>query len=62
MRIIVFDTETTGLPSSKFTLDEQPYVIQFAAVVYEYNIGSKVLEEVEQINWYIKPKIEIPFN
>jgi len=62
MRIIVFDTETTGLPSSKFTLAEQPYVIQFAAVVYEYNFGSNLLEEVEQINWYIKPKIEIPFD
>jgi len=62
MRVIVFDTETTGLPSKKFTLDQQPYVIQFAAVVYEYSFASKSLEEVEQYNWYINPRVDIPFD
>tara|TARA_B100000700_G_scaffold331103_1_gene461429 strand:- start:2034 stop:2639 length:606 start_codon:yes stop_codon:yes gene_type:complete len=62
MRVIVFDTETTGLPSKKFTLDQQPYVIQFAAVVYEYSFASKSLQEVEQYNWYIKPRVDIPFD
>jgi len=62
MRIIVFDTETTGLPSKKFSLDEQPYVIQFAAVVYDYNFATREIVEAEQYNWYIKPKVEIPFD
>ena len=39
MRILVFDTETTGLPKSKFispdTLDLWPHIVQFSYIIYD---------------------------
>jgi len=39
MRVLVFDTETTGLPKSKFispdTLNLWPYIVQFSFVIYD---------------------------
>ena len=54
----VFDTETTGLPSSSLDLDRQPYVCQFGAVIYDCD-GEK-LTEIRRINELIKPAVSIP--
>ena len=39
MRVLVFDTETTGLPKSKFispdTLNLWPHIVQFSFVIYD---------------------------
>lgn len=41
MKIIVFDTETSGLPSVKeatpYTINYWPYVLQFSYIVYDIN-------------------------
>jgi DNA polymerase III epsilon subunit-like protein len=44
MRILVFDTETTGLPKSKFisptTLHEWPHIVQFSYVIYDTSLND----------------------
>ncbi len=61
MKICVFDTETTGFPVRDGKLDQQPYIIQFAAIMGEFNTETKEYEEKERYNILIKPKIAIPF-
>ncbi len=59
MKILVFDTETTGLPSSKLSLDKQPSIVQFAGVVYQLNdLGN--MDVVKQVDILINPKKDIP--
>ncbi len=60
MKIIVFDTETTGFPSASLSLEEQPYVVQFAGIVYEYNFENGNLKEIFREDQLIQPAIEIP--
>ena len=49
--IIVFDTETTGLPQSKIinseTLHLWPHVVQFSYVMY--NVGQMKMEKVKDV-------------
>jgi len=60
MIIFVFDTETTWFFDKKEpNLDKQPYIIQFAWILWEYN--WKDFKEIKRINQLIKPKISIPF-
>ena len=46
MRFLVFDTETTGLPQSKFispsTLHRWPYIVQFSYVIYDSSLNNIV--------------------
>ena len=46
MRVLVFDTETTGLPSSKIinpdTLKFWPHIVQFSYVIYDTEINDIV--------------------
>jgi DNA polymerase III epsilon subunit-like protein len=46
MRILVFDTETTGLPKTKIispdTLNEWPTVVQFSYIVFDTNLNDIV--------------------
>lgn len=60
MRLIIFDTETTGLPNSSEDLKTQPYVCQFAAMIVEYNASAGTFEEVEKIDQLVRPEIPIP--
>lgn len=60
MKIIVFDTETTGFPASSLPIEDQPYVCQFAGIVYEYDFGTGQLKEIFREDQLIKPLIEIP--
>jgi DNA polymerase III epsilon subunit-like protein len=52
MRIIVFDTETTGLPKTKFinpdTLNKWPHIVQLSYVIYDTD-----LNEIVEVNDYI---------
>lgn len=60
MKIIVFDTETTGFPSAGLSLEEQPYVCQFAGIVYKYDFETGKLTEIFREDQLIKPLIDIP--
>lgn len=60
MKIFVFDTETTGFIDKKeFDLDKQPYIIQFAGILWELKDGKWT--EISRINEMIQPPISIPY-
>lgn len=61
MKICVFDTETTGFPVRGGTLDQQPHIVQFAAIIWEIDDENNY-KELERHNFLIKPKIPIPFS
>lgn len=61
MRIVVWDTETTGLPVLNGKLAQQPYIIQFAGILGEVDSNGKY-RELERKNILIKPPISIPFS
>jgi len=61
MKLLVFDTETTGIPSSKAELAAQPWIIQFACIIYEYDFISKELKEVSRMDQLIKPDVEVTY-
>lgn len=52
MRVLVFDTETTGLPKSKIlnpdTLNLWPHIVQFSYVIYD-NILNDIVETSDKI-------------
>lgn len=60
MKILVFDTETTGFINKKDpNLEAQPYIIQFAGILGELKDGEYT--EIERKNIFIKPPIAIPY-
>lgn len=60
MKILVFDTETTGFIDKKNpALEAQPYIIQFAGILWELENGEYT--EIERKNIIIKPPISIPY-
>lgn len=60
MKILVFDTETTGFLNKKDpSLDAQPYIIQFAGILWE--LKDWKYSELERKNIFIKPPISIPY-
>ena len=60
MKILVFDTETTWFIDKKDpNLDKQPYIIQFAWIIWKIDWDNFI--EEGRINQFIKPKISIPF-
>jgi DNA polymerase III subunit alpha len=60
MLIAIFDTETTGLPVRNRPLADQPYIIQFAAITYEFHEQTGMFREVEKYDQLIKPPIPVP--
>jgi DNA polymerase III subunit alpha len=60
MKIIVFDTETTGFPIPGQPLEKQPYLCQFAAIMLEFNPQNKSIIELSRTDILIKPPIAIP--
>ncbi len=61
MKIIVFDTETTGFINKKETaLDKQPYIIQFAGILWEMSL-SWDYNEISRKDIKLKPPIAIPY-
>lgn len=61
MKICVWDTETTGFPVRDGKLEQQPYIIQFAAIIGEFDKSTSDYTELERHNILIKPPISIPF-
>ena len=61
MKIVVWDTETTGLPVNGWTLEQQPYIIQFAGILGNIDKNGKFTEEMRK-NILVKPPISIPFS
>ena len=47
MRFLVFDTETTGLPQTKYispsTLHQWPHIVQFSYVIYDTSLNDIIL-------------------
>ena len=60
MKICVWDTETTGFPVKDGKLEQQPYIIQFAAIVSEVGEDG-IITEIERHDILIKPRVSIPF-
>ena len=62
MRVLVFDTETTGLPKSKImnpdTLNLWPHIVQFSYVIYD-TILNDIVESSDTIV-KLKDGITIP--
>jgi len=55
--MIIFDTETTGLPrSGLMDLSKQPQIIEFAAI----KLDDATLEEVERIEFFANPGKLLP--
>lgn len=59
MRICIWDTETTGFATRWGDITQQPYIIQFAAIEWEYIDGE--FREIVRHDILIKPPISIPF-
>ena len=60
MKILVFDTETTGFINKKeISLQKQPYIVQFAWILWDLDNGKYT--ELERINIFINPGIPIPY-
>lgn len=59
MKIIVFDTETTGLPLPHAELVNQPYLCQFAALLLDCNLENGVFRAEAKYNQLIKPPVPI---
>lgn len=54
--MIVFDTETTGLPQKgNAPLESQPHIIEFAGI----KLKDDTLEEVERLQFFCKPPVHI---
>jgi len=62
MRIIVFDTETTGIYSPGLDIESQPYICQFASISIETDSSKSFFNEVSRINQYINVPISMPLD
>jgi len=60
MKVLIFDTETTGLPNKKDPrLEKQPYIVQFAGIIIEINQKGEY-SKIDEINIIIDPEVKIP--
>jgi DNA polymerase-3 subunit epsilon len=60
MKILFFDTETTGLPSKDGGLASQPHIVQLGAIVSEYDTYWPTPAKETEIDRLFKPPIPIP--
>ena len=60
MKIIIFDTETTGIPSPSLALTEQPYICQFGAVLIDCDMEARKLKKLQETDQLIRPAVLIP--
>ncbi len=59
MKVLIFDTETTGLPVKGGSVYLQPKVVQFAAVAFKFHPDGKS-EQIGKFMWYVNPGCKIP--
>lgn len=58
MRVLVFDTETSGLIPKKYeSLTECPYILQLACILVDTD-GSKVINKIDSINEIVNAPID----
>jgi DNA polymerase III epsilon subunit-like protein len=56
MKVLIFDTETTGLPKSKIiseeTLEKWPHIVQFSYIIYDTELNEIILSKdcIVQLN------------
>jgi len=62
MKVIVFDTETTGIPSAQLDLENQPHICQFAAVLWECDPVNKKMDELLRFDELIRPPIALEYD
>ncbi len=60
MKVIVFDTETTGIPNQQLSIEKQPHVCQFASLLLECDLEKNDLQELNRVDLMIKPPVSIP--
>lgn len=60
MLAFVFDTETTWFTVRWWWLDEQPYIVQFAWILWDVSKDNG-FKEIERIDQLVRPRISIPF-
>ena len=54
MKVLVFDTETTGFINKKeIDIKKQPYIVQFAGILGEFR--DNTYTELERRNIFINP-------
>ena len=62
MKIVIFDTETTGLPKNRQSLvtntEEWPHIVQFSYIIY--NLDTNNLEKVSDFIIKLENEIDIP--
>lgn len=61
MKAFVFDTETTWFTVKWWTVEEQPYIVQFAWILWTIS-KDNWFEELERIDILVRPRISIPFS
>jgi DNA polymerase III epsilon subunit-like protein len=60
MKIIIFDTETTGFPSPNLGLAEQPYICQFASLTIDVDLENRKIKPIRKVDQLLKPAVAIP--
>lgn len=62
MKILFFDTETTGLPKKRMPIQHQPHLVQFWAIMGEYEIEGQEYEILaeKEIDVIFNPGTYIP--
>lgn len=61
MKAFVFDTETTWFTVKWGTLEEQPYIVQFAWILWDISKENGFVE-IDRIDVLVRPRISIPFS
>lgn len=61
MKVLFFDTETTGLLIPGGTIEEQPHIVQLGAIYTTYNTFTETLNETI-LNQIYNPGVLIPEN
>ena len=59
-RVLFFDTETTGLTIKDAPPEQQPHILQFAAIIVEYDENWQQVGEEETIDLLFKSPNPIP--
>ena len=60
-KILFFDTETTGLIEDFKPIESQPHIVQFGAILGEYEDDGTIISETP-IDLLFNPGVPIPAN